>query len=262
MSYCTGYIADPPHIATARPKYKAVHAGAIPDAASIEEHTPDVLDQNTTGSCTGAATACAIYTALHAAGTPLSWVPSPKGAYGVGRAIVREPNADGTLPPLRDEGAQPYQVARGVTEYGVRPMGALVSGAYYDCDSSNVNEEPMLEELEEDALHLVVGQYAIASLSDICSAIVSGKPVTVAVPGGSDAWQCYTGGVIGPQGAPLDHYVTIVAYYTDASGRIILRIRNSWSRRYGINGDILVDQDAAQEFGDAIAWDIQMKEAA
>lgn len=263
----TGYISDP--ITHKRAKYRASREGiaALPKSASLLPFAVVVLDQNQTGSCTGGSTAAALATALSAKGTPLPWIPSPKGIYTLGRAVDRVPDSHGVLPPLSDNGAQPNQVMRGITEWGIRPMGPLVQGCYYDCDPSDVNEEPTLGELEDDAKNLILGEHAITTtgvqrITDICTAIASRKPVTVAIAGGSDAFQEYTGGILPALHAPLDHYVWILGYETDAHGQCIITVRNQWGPSWGESGNVRLSEAAVQELGDLVVLDVHLKGAA
>lgn len=205
MTYATGYRPDP--IGHSRTPFHHLSAKrtvrTLPLSAYIARFAPPVLDQNDTSSCTGGSTGPAIYAALGAAGSPLPWVPSPHGIYTLGRAIDRFPNANGALSALTDDGAAPNEVMRALREWGVRPMRAPTStGLLYDCEPSNVNDEPNLDELEEDALALILGEYGITSggpprVLELQAALAAGKPVTGAIAGGSPTLQTYTGGVLG-----------------------------------------------------------------
>jgi hypothetical protein len=264
MNLRTGYIPDP--LTYGRTSYRASREGisALPSSVTLLPYAPHVFNQNDTGSCTGGSTGPAIYTALLARGTPLPWVPSPKGIYTLGRAIDRTPNANGSFPPLRDEGAMPNQVMRGISEWGVRRMGPFVSGYAYDCDHRNVNEEPNLLELEEDAHHVLLGQYVIRTkgaqrIVDLCSALAAKKPITVALAGGSALFQSYAGGVLPMLHAPLDHYVWLYGYTTDAKGKRIFLGRNSWGTGWGEGGNFRLSEDAAQELGDIVVLDVHQK---
>lgn len=247
---------------------KWLDAAALPPSVTLAQWTPDVLDQNATGSCTGGATAAAIATALAAAGKPLGWVPSPRGIYTNGRAIDRVPMFDGTLPPLIDGGANANQIMRGITEWGVRPMrGPTSDGLNYDAEPSNVNNEPTLGELEEEATHLLIGEYDIADggalrRDEICAAIAGKIPVTVAIAGGSPAFQAYTGGIMPALHSPLDHYVWIYGFQTAADGTRVFYMRNQWGRSWGENGSAVLSEAAVDELGDVIALDVSAKEAA
>lgn len=266
MTFATGYKPDPAgYKRTPFHHLKArLSVGALPLAVSLLAFAPPMLDQNQTGSCTGGSTAACAACDLAAAGTPLGFVPSPRGIYDNGRAIDRVPNADGTLPPLADEGAEPNQVMRGITEWGVRPMkGPTSAGANYDCEPSNVNDEPTLAELEEEATHLLVGEYGITStgkqrIVDMQTALAAKKPMTVAIAGGSDAFQGYTGGVLGPLNSELDHYTWIYGYEVQPDGSVVFLCRNQWGEGWGEQGNYRLNEAGAQELGDIVVLDVKV----
>lgn len=240
---------------------------ALPMMISLLEFAPDMLDQNVTGSCTGGSTMAAVTCELAAAGTPLGFVGSPRGAYLNGRAIDRIPNPDGSLPPLEDNGAEPNQVWRGISEWGVRPMRAPTStGVNYDCEASNVNDEPKLDELEVEATHLYVGEYGITTtgkqrIVDMQTALAGKKPITVAIAGGSDAFQQYMGGVLGPLNASNDHYVWIYGYEVQPDGSVIFLCRNQWGVSWGEQGNFRLNEAGAQELTDLVVGDVHIKGA-
>jgi hypothetical protein len=233
----------------------------IPDVTMLDPWAPAVMDQGQTGSCTGHSPASALYTAFNVIGQPLPWVPSPAGIYRVGRAIDR-PN---TSTPLTDDGAEPNQVFRSINEFGVHPIQAPTSdGRYSDADPATINDEPSLGELEADAVTCIVGDYGITStgtqrVDDVCSAIANKHPVTVAIAGGSNTFQAYSGGVLGPIEETLDHYVWLYGYETVANGSRVFHGRNSWGRDWGISGDFMLSEDALQWLGDLVALDVRRK---
>jgi hypothetical protein len=235
---------------------RAEHRVKAPASFSLAQFLPQVLDQNGSGSCTGCATAGALVVAC-ASVDPLGWVPSQADLYRLGRALERMPRADGSVPPLTDNGAQPYLLMRAISEFGVRPMGPMApDGRYSDVDIAHVNDEPDLLSLEADATMLMVGEYGIYATGlqraeAVRSAIAGGYPVCCAVPGGSQQWQAYGGGVIGATGEPLDHFVFIHSYSPG-----VYTIRNSWSADYGENGDVRVNDAALSEFGDLFAMSV------
>lgn len=266
MTFPTGYRPDPDgykrtgfHHMRAR-----LAVTALPLAVSLLAFAPAMLDQNQTGSCTGGSTAACAYCDLAANGLPLGFVPSPRGIYGNGRAIDRFPNDDGTLPPLTDDGAEPNQIMRGISEWGVRPMkGPTSAGENYDCELANVNAEPTLAELEDEATHLLLGEYGITStgkqrVRDMQTALAAHKPMTVAIAGGSDAFQGYTGGVLGPLNAPLDHYVWIYGYEVQPDGSVVFLCRNQWGEGWGEQGNFRLNEAGAAELGDIVVLDVKV----
>jgi len=263
-TYSTGYVPDDPgHKRTPFHHFAARHPKAAEFSASCEANLPPVLDQNGSGSCVGHATACAIYAGCKAAGDPLPWVPSPDNNYRLARCVDRMPRPDGSLPRLVDEGAQPNQAFRAFEEWGVRPMGPRPpDGRMSDVDPRTVNDEPSLGDLEKDAESLLLGEYGIYTYGaqrglDVRTAITNGFPVCAAVPGGSAAWQNYSGGVIGATGEPLDHYVTIFAYERVADGTFVYTLRNSWGEGYGENGNVRVNEAALNEFSDLVVASVR-----
>lgn len=268
MNFKTGYILERGHQRTHVRRLaakKGFAIGTAPPSVSLRPFIPPVLDQNQTSSCTGGSTAAALYTALGAAGTPLSWIPSPGGIYKNGRALDRSPNADGSLPPLLDEGANANQVMRGCAEWGIRPMrGPTAHGYNYDVEPDNVNDEPTLAELELEALQLAIGEYAVSSSgadrrAELKAALANGHPITFAIAGGSAAFQGYSGGVMHAIHEPLDHYVWMWGYSTDSNGSIVWDCRNQWGTSWGENGDFRLYDDAVDELGDVIVLDVALK---
>ena len=252
-TYGTGHIPDDPGYRRTPFHRLAARLGdvALPPAVSLVEQAPPVMNQAASSSCFGHAAACALYIALR-----LPWIPSPKGLYGNGRAIDRNPGE-----PLTDTGTQPNQGFRAMNEFGIKPMRPLAD-RFSDVETSTVNDEPMLGDLEEEALEVVVGDYGIYStgqqrVTDICTALAHGKPVCIAIAGGSAAFQAYSGGVLGPLNAPLDHYVVAVGYETAADGSIVLVIRNSWSASWGESGNVRINEAAIQELGDIVVLDVR-----
>ena len=131
---------------------------------------------------------------------------------------------------------------RGISEWGVRLMkGPTSTGANYDCEPSNVNDEPTLGELEEEATRLLVGEYGITTfgkqrVDDMRAALAGKKPITVAIAGGSAAFQSYAGGVLGPLNAGTDHYVWIYGYEVQADGSVLFLCCNQWGTGWGERG--------------------------
>lgn len=264
MKFATGYVPDPAgHKRTSFGHLRnTLKAQTTPDAVSLP--TPAVMFQ-ASGSCTGHAYSCFLYAVFFAAFAP-NFVPSPAEIYRNGRAIDRLDWIPIDQQPLTDDGAMPNQVKRAVNEYGVEPMKATVGGRYSDDDPATVNDEPKLLDLEVESENLMVGDYGIIShgkqrVAELRMALANGLAVTAAIAGGSNAFQSYTGGVLGPIGEPLDHYVCIVGYRT-VDGRTEFRIRNSWGEDWGERGDCWINEEAADELGDLITGAVQRKEAA
>jgi hypothetical protein len=79
------------------------------------------------------------------------------------------------------------------------------------------------------------------------TAIANGFPVSVAVNGGCDAFQNYTGEILtgAALAGELDHYVWLSAFDGDH-----FMLWNSWSEEWGIHGDAVLDRSALDTLGD------------
>lgn len=282
MTFATGYVPDPEgykrtpfHQAKAR-----MGVTALPLLMSMLFFAPAMLDQNRTSSCTGGATGAAATCDLAANDTPLGFVASPRGIYDNGRSIDRVPDPDGSLPPLTDDGAEPNMVMRGISEWGVRPMrGPTTAGENYDCEPSNVNDEPKLDELEEEATHVLLGEYGITSTGkqrviDMQTALAAKKPICAAIAGGSDTFQEYMGGVLGPIGLDLDHYIWFYGYEVLSDGSVVFFGSNQWGTSWGEQGRdehgqpsgergrFRLNEAGVAELGDIVVLDVRLKKAA
>jgi hypothetical protein len=261
-----GYLPDPVGHRRTAFRHLALRLGVaiLPASVSLLRFAPDVLDQNQTGSCTGGSTGAAIATSLASAGTPLGFVPSPRGIYNIGRAIDRAASTDGSLPPLTDDGAQPNQVMRGISEWGVRPMrGPTSTGANYDCEPSNVNLEPTLGELEEEATCLLIGQYEVTStgrqrVRDLQAALAGGRALTFAIAGGTNDFQSYLGGVMGALNGELDHYVWMYGYETQVDGSVIFLCSNQWGKDWGEAGRFRINEACVAQIGNIVVLDVKV----
>ena len=264
--YATGYIDDPASLPRTPFLHLAAVLGAdVPDACSLEAHLPGCMDQGQTGSCTGHGTSGAVYTTCDAQGSNIGFVPSPDDLYKGGRAIDRARDASGRFPALQDQGAAPNQVARFMNVYGIRPMGPMApDGRNSDVDPSTVNDEPNLVDLEQDATCVLVGEYQIFGTAEeraaqVRQAIANGYAVGCAVPGGSNAWQNNEGdkvAVLGPTGTELDHWVFLYGYEKQSDGTYLWKLRNSWGRFWGTDGNGLADDAAFAEFGNVIVYSV------
>lgn len=243
-----GYKPDPAgHLYT---RFLARFRAPLVNPRDLRQDACKVLDQAATSSCTGHGTATGIFTACAVAGHPLPWIPSPRGIYTNGIAIDR---ADVLSGPLLDEGAMPNQVARGLTEFGVRAMAD--QSTLTDCAFSGIVPEPTLDELESEAEHLYVGWYAIANADEARAAIAAGAPVGIGtyVDSSFMSWTPDKG-VIGtmndddPQGG--GHWTCLVA----TTARKTFFGRNSWGVSYGDAGDYECNDDFVNQASQLIAF--------
>lgn len=255
-----GYIKNPKgHQRTLFAVHAAAAVTTTPPSASCEPFSPEVLDQGDTGSCTGHGTATGIATAFAACGVLLPFLPSPAEIYRNGRAIDRVRRPDGLFDKLEDEGAMPNQVLRAVHEYGVRGTSAL-DGKSSDVDPATVNDEPKLGDLEVEHFTIPVGEYAIRSVEDgaaLASVVENMRKALSAAPHGLpvgagtfvDTAFMNWDGTQPPLGACNQndpdgggHWFCFLGYRTDAHGKTIFRIRNSWGQGWGLGGDIEVTE--------------------
>lgn len=271
MARPKGYRPDPAgHRKMGFHLLPAFRATSTPDSASVEDCAPPVMDQGETSSCVGHGTSGAVFTSLKKAGTPLTFVPSPRGIYCLARAVDR---VDSTQ-PLTDEGSEPNQAMRAIGEWGVRPIQAPTSdGRYSDCEPANVNAEPTLAELEQDAQDCVVGAYAITvtgptRIEQMRQAIAAGHAVGIGTFVATD-FESWTPDkpAIGAQNESDPngggHWFYAVGYRTAPTGKTEVRIRNSWgSATWGDNGDAWVAEELLQQASDLYVFAIKAQVAA
>lgn len=237
---------------------------------SLTTSAPTPFDQGGEGSCGGHGYAGAVTTAFAAQGKPLSFVCSPADIYKNNRCIYRTPNADGTFPALTDSGSDPDALCDAISQWGVRAIGPNVQDPgdpaprYSDCSLANCNTEPVLADLEADATHIVIGEYAIspATPQALATALDNNMPFPLSVPGGSDAWQEYTGGVVTAvpaEQAELDHEVFCLGYRVNTmTGKFEFEIRNSWGASYGESGNLWIDEAAMAQCADQRAMKVSL----
>ena len=260
-----GYRPDPEHLRarhrllSARPLSQLLGVSSTPPSVDLRPLLPPVFDQGQTGACTGHALAAGVYAACTTAGKSLAFVPSPADLYRLERCLERAAAGDLSA-PLTDGGAMPSDGLLALARFGVRPMGGPTSdGRFSDADLATINAEPELEGIEAETFAGLVVGLAIASvgdqlLADVQAALASNLPITLSVPGGSPAFQNYTGaGVIGAINAELDHYVTLAGYERAPDGAVKFRLRNSWGEGWGDGGYAWIDPGFLAICGDLYA---------
>ena len=245
-----GHIPNPGHRFTSlRIALARVGRATPPASLDLRPFLPKVYDQGQTGSCEGHAGSAGIAGACAKLGRPLSFVPSMGGLYTLARALDRAPNADGSLTALGDVGAEGNQIIRSMQEYGIRPMGPMASdGRFSDCDPSTINDEPILGEMESDAVWRMMGAYSILdqTANDVGDAYMQALNAFGPLPTASfvdSAFMNWTPAE-GPIGLPDTtdpngggHKILCVGYDQQGPGgtrRWI--IRNSWSETWGDAG--------------------------
>lgn len=263
--FARGYIPDPDghRVTSFRHAKFGAAAVALPDSVDLTPFAPDPLDQSACGSCVGHALAGAVATSFARAGAPLGFVPSPRSIYQLARCIDRLSPSE----PLTDEGSMPNQAIRSLNEWGIRPMRApSPQGFNSDCDASNVNNEPTLDEIEQDATLLLIGQYAIDStgaqrINDVCAALAAGYAVTVA-SFVDTAFEDLTA-----NSAPYDvpdesdpngggHYLMVAGFKKVGAARLFL-IQNSWGTEWGDGGRCWVTEAFIKQCSDIFALSVR-----
>ena len=264
-----GYIRDPKHKRTqkdARYLLGAAHFGAPPRVsdASLERHECQIMDQGATSSCTGHGTSMGLWVAMKSQGHELPFVPSQKGIYTVGREL-------GVVDPaiaLSDSGAMPADVMAGISKVGVRPMGAQVDGRFSDCSIATINTKDTLDEIEEDVVHLIVGEYRIdETASDMvdqaAAAIAAGYPLGVGtfVDSAFEAWHPLSPPIGVPNFADSNgggHWMCITSVREGADGRRIFRGPNSWGPGWGDQGHFEVSEAWLRAVWDLYVFSVEV----
>lgn len=254
MSYAKGYIPDPKGHSVTNFRLARGVSSELPDSVDLTPFAPLPLDQSQTSSCVGHATACAIATSFARAGAPLNFIPSPRSIYQLARCIDRgDPSV-----PLADQGSMPNQAMRSLSEWGIHPMHRPSPLGYNsDCDLSNVNDEPLLSELEADATTLFVGQYAIDSAYQAAQALAAGYAVTVASFVDSAFENMHA------DSAPFDlpnqsdpngggHYIFLVGFKHE-DGKLLFRLQNSWTTHWADGGRCWVTENFVNQCSDRYA---------
>ena len=82
---------------------------------------------------------------------------------------------------------------------------------------------------------------ALANCSAL-AAMVSGRPLSIAVSAGNAYWQNYAGGILNVCGnGGVDHGVTLVGVYQDDTQNY-WKVKNSWGQTWGEKGYIRLDR--------------------
>jgi hypothetical protein len=240
--FATGYIPDPPDVVASRAGFHLLQAklGAVTIPAASNNGIwlppakggPGILQQSQTGGCVGHALAGSI-TLRFAILQRMIALVSPIGCYAVGRAMARRRNAKGVLPPLTDSGTEPSLGVAGIQEWGVT---SAKTWGNFPADPATINDEPTLAQLEAITEFELEGAYFLQSTkdqlyTDLVTALAAGYPVTNGIPASGDGFQGYTGGILGAQTGPNDHYTYVYDYYGwDPKNPSAVKFRcvNSW----------------------------------
>lgn len=234
-------------------------ASPLPDTFDLGGYWPSILDQNQTGSCTAHAIACSLYTSLAAQGRPLGFIPSPKAIYAAVRALEARNALIQSPAVLTDSGANLADIMSVLAGIGVKPMVAPSPlGFNSDVDTSNVLDEPQIQDLESSGQKLITGPYSVdMSASNLSDVLASSLASNMAI---DNCFECddpfqglQSGGIaLAPVDAPddgghstaLTGYVTATAeqaaIYGGAVGDRLFWLTNSWSAGWATGGRVLV----------------------
>jgi hypothetical protein len=241
-----GYIEDAAHKAARFLLHEP--ASATVEAFSAEMLEGSILDQNLTSGCPGHGTSQWVEVAYTFAGKALTFRPSPGGIYRVtrmlDRALTTSPRA--LLPPLTDCGGMPADVIVAISTFGIRPL-VLPSplGFQSDIDSSNVNEEETLAELETSCASILGAAQRIAPTASgfaqtLAAAIQSTGAVGIGLFVDTD-FESFTQGAPPPSSVNLGdpdgggHWLAATSFRTEG-GKLVFRGPNSWGASWGSAG--------------------------
>lgn len=237
----TGHIPDHPAVVAKRAGmhlfrgYGAMKAITLPLATQnrvrlpTSKGGPGVRNQRRIGMCEGEAHSSGATLRLALAGTPLSEVLSAVGPYMGALMFDRVANADGTLPPLRDNGTMPSSIlnawqafgASGESVWGQLPADIPTMYVDPNLPESDPNFgiliQPTIEQLYGESSCKLNGAYFVQSTGrqrvvDIMSALAAGFPVSDAIPASGNDFQGYRGGVLNPTSGEVDHANLILDY--------------------------------------------------
>lgn len=249
-----GLIHDPAgHMRT--PLSRLVCAGHTPSRSSLRRFLTGPWDQGPMGRCTGFARKRGIYirTAKMASdGEKISpTLVSGTGLYTFARCADREPDADGKLPRLQDEGAMPNQMTR-----ATQLWGAVLERDWPIPDDkvtpATINKEPLFEEIGEASALRFEGEYALRQgpsfVGQFRSAIAAGFPVEFSIDVTED-FENYNGGILPKlEGESTGaHRLLAFGYYTTPDGLTVAEVCNSW-------GDWGEDGNCRGDIGFISSW--------
>ena len=247
MPFGKGYRPDPDIVRQRRPKFHLFRSklgvGPLPSSTNNRAKLaasaggPGILNQWQTGSCEGHAHASGVTLRFALMGQPIP-LASPIAAYQGALVLQRGTNPDGTLPPLQDTGTEPSLVIQSLQQWGI---ASAASWGNYPADPSTICNEPTLSQLESAREFELSGAYFLESAGDqfcydLMSALAAGYPCTGAIAASSNAFQNYTGGVLGALDNDIDH-ATLWIDYIGFDGSNLSSVTfigvNSWSEDWG-----------------------------
>jgi len=227
---------------------------SIPKTASLATYSFSPLDQGDFSDCGGCGTACGLYVAYAAAGKPLGWIPSQACIYAASRAFTRAKAADTVLPSLTDNGVFLGDTMTAASTVGIMPMleAHTADGRLSDVDVTTVDKELTISELEAcgrfippkpQALDVKDPNFAknIAACINAKHPVVAGIVVDTAFESWRGGLPITTVNLSDPQAG--GHCVCFLSYETDANGKLLFWLQNSWGAMAGVNGFFAVGED-------------------
>jgi len=239
----TGHLPDPAEVRRRRAGFhllkgrKGLGVAPLPLKTNNRQFLPTsrggpgILDQGQTSSCEGHAHASGITLRFAITGSAIPLV-SPVCIYTCARYFARQPTPEGRFLPLTDDGTYPSMVLAGMSEWGVT---SATTWGDYPADPVTINNEPTIEDLESCAEFELEGAYFLQSsgdafCQDLMTVLAAGYPCSAAIAASSNAFQGYTGGVLGPLDDAVDHASLWIDYEWDGRnyGSLVVYGVNSW----------------------------------
>lgn len=205
-------------IAVALPMATANRASMAPAKGG-----PGILNQNDVGGCEGCAHASGGTLRLALMGQSKGLI-SNTALYLGALMIDRTLNPDGTLSTVTDTGTMPSSIVSAWQTFGAQLAAQdaqypMISSTLYQTpsDPNSPLILPSVSKLYESSPYRFTGAYFIQSqgparLLDALTTLASGRPITDAIPASGNAFQQYTGGILGALTGPTDHANLIVDY--------------------------------------------------
>lgn len=260
MTRAKGFVRDPQgHRYTT---FRAIpglrkSSAAVPDTAGPIIYAAPVSNQKSVGQCVSHGLLDSVFVNLASKGRPAASPLSHDKGYKLARAIDRAEWApeDEPLPPLKDEGSQPNQLARALTLYGC-PLAKDVDGGTLDALPEIANRELMLHEATACRFFPVefhaIGDNDGDKIQQLVRALADGYSFALAIEAG-DKFQSFDGrGVLGSDGRNLDHMIHCLLYRTSQDGHREFWIQNSWSTDWGAGGGAWVDEGFMENAGNIL----------
>lgn len=208
--------------------------------ATLEEFVRRVRNQGVTNSCVGQAIANALHIRLLRMGYFNAPEPSPYFPYQGARILAKRTIDE----QIEDLGCYARLAMRWIRDNGA------VSEAQHPSIPSKVNEEPDWETLKQASAFRIQAWYRIVPegrerCDQIAQAIQNGYPVIFAALV-DEAFLAHKGKDLAPYYDKSKHVgghmMTIVAFKTDANGRRLFLVLNSWGTDWGDGGFTWVDE--------------------